>query len=52
MSKYLSQGNISRGDLSELNSNNTHLLDVEGVKKKLLSVPLVEEELKKFWENR
>lgn len=50
--KYLSQGNISRGDLSELNSNNTHLLDVEGVKKKLLSVPLVEEELKKFWENR
>ena len=35
--KYLSQGNIKRSSLSEFNSNNTNLLDVEGVKKKLLT---------------
>lgn len=43
--KYLSEGNISRSTLSEFNSNNTNLLDVEGIKKKLLTCDLVVEEL-------
>lgn len=36
--KYLSQGNIKRSSLSEFNSNNTNLLDVEGVKRNFLHV--------------
>jgi len=44
--KYLSQGNVKRSELSEFNSNNTTLLDVEGIKKKLLTCELVVEELK------
>ncbi len=31
--KYLSQGNAERNPLTEFNSNNTKLLDVENVKK-------------------
>lgn len=42
---YLSQGNIERVKLSEFNSNNTNLLDVEGVKKKLLTSKYVIDEL-------
>lgn len=49
--KYLSQGNINRSSLSEFNSNNTKLLDVEGVKKKLLTCEMVINELK-AWEER
>ena len=43
--KYLSMGNVSRSTLSEFNSNNTHLLDIEGIKKKLLTCDLVVDEL-------
>lgn len=43
--KYLSQGNIKRSELKEFNSNNTNLLDVEAVKKKLLTCELVIKEL-------
>ena len=43
--KYLSKGNIERVKLSEFNSNNTKLLDVEGVKKKLLTSKYVVDEL-------
>jgi len=39
--KYLSAGNTERNGLIELNSNNTTLLDVEGVKKKILTTDLV-----------
>lgn len=49
--KYLSQGNINRSSLSEFNSNNTKLLDVEGVKKKLLTCEMVINELK-AWKER
>ena len=48
--KYLSSGNLSRNGLTEFNSNNTTRLDVEGVKKKLLTSDLVVEELGK-WKN-
>lgn len=44
--KYLSQGNVKRSSLSEFNSNNTKLLNVEEIKKKLLTCELVVDELK------
>lgn len=43
--KYLSKGNTERNPLTEFNSNNTTLLDVEQVKKKLLTSQLVVDEL-------
>lgn len=46
--KYLSDGNIDRNGLVEFNSNNTRLLDVEEVKKKLLTSELVIKELEAF----
>ena len=46
--KYLSTGNKDRNVLTEFNSNNTTLLDVEGVKRKLLTSDLVVEELKSW----
>ncbi len=49
--KYLSQGNVKRSELSEFNSNNTKLLNVEEIKKKLMTCELVAEELAK-WEKR
>lgn len=48
--KYYSEG-ITESKLTQFNSNNTKLMDVEMVKDKLLEVPLIQEELKK-WENR
>ncbi|HEM2786804.1 TPA: polysaccharide biosynthesis protein [Streptococcus suis] len=47
--KYFSEGNEKRNPLVEFNSNNTELMTVEEVKEKLLTVPLVVEELAK-WE--
>lgn len=49
--KYLSLGDKKRSSLSEFNSSNTRLLDIEEIKKKLLTCDLVVEELKK-WEGR
>lgn len=43
--KYLSEGNPSRSALKEYSSNNTNLLDVESVKRKLLSTEYVAREL-------
>ena len=43
--KYISKGNVERMELSEFNSNNTKLLDVEGVKNKLLTSQYVLDEL-------
>ena len=45
--KYFNDGNIDRNPLSEFNSNNTDLLNVEEVKQKLLSLEYIREELKK-----
>lgn len=45
--KYFSKG-YEQSTLTQFNSNNTQLMDVEQVKSKLLEVPLVKEELKKY----
>ncbi len=46
--KYFIEGDQKRDILEEFNSNNTRLLSVQEVKDKLLTVPLVVEELKKW----
>ena len=43
--KYFKEGNVQRNSLSEFNSNNTKLLDVEQVKEKLLSLEYIRNEL-------
>ena len=43
--KYFSQGDVERNTLTEFNSNNTKLLDVEQVQEKLLSLAYIREEL-------
>lgn len=50
--KYLSQGDIKRSKLSEYNSNNTKLLNVEEIKKKLLTCDLVVNELNMWKEEK
>ena len=45
--KYFTQGNIERAKLTEFNSNNTELLDVEEVKVKLMELSYIREELEK-----
>ena len=49
--KYFTEGNEAREKLSEFNSNNTELLNVEQVKTKLLELKYIQDELKN-WENR
>lgn len=44
--KYFSQGSPELSAEGEYNSNNTHQLDVEAIKKRLLTLDLVREELK------
>ena len=46
--KYFRQGDTHRNLLSEFNSNNTKLLDVQQVKQKLLSLSYIREELAKL----
>lgn len=46
--KYFNDGNIERAKLSEFNSNNTDLLDVEKVKEKLLQLDYIKNEIKKW----
>ena len=48
--KYLSTGSIERNPLTEFNSNNTRLLNVEETKAKLLTSKLIVEELTN-WKN-
>ncbi len=43
--KYFSDGNKDRNPLSEFNSNNTQLLNVEQVKEKLLSLQYIRDEI-------
>ena len=50
--KYFKDGDIKRNTLSEFNSNNTDLLDVEQVKEKLLSLSYIREELEAWKENK
>ena len=45
--KYFKEGNIERNKLTEFNSNNTDLLDVEQVKQKMLSLQYIRDELDK-----
>jgi UDP-glucose 4-epimerase len=46
--KYFKDGDAERNPLTEFNSNNTELLDVERVKEKLLSLAYIREELAKI----
>jgi len=48
--KYFNDGDKERNPLSEFNSNNTELLDVEQVKEKLLSLSYINDEIKSFKE--
>ncbi len=48
---YLSKGNLKRNPITEFNSNNTTLLDVEAVKAKLLTSDYVRTELAS-WNNK
>ena len=45
--KYFKEGDTQRNTLTEFNSNNTELLDVEQVKEKLLSLQYIRDELAK-----
>lgn len=49
--KYFTKGDIKRNTLTEFNSNNTKLMDVDSVGEKLLTVPYITDELKK-WEEK
>lgn len=50
--KYFTDGNQNRNTLSEFNSNNTLILDVEQVKEKLLSLKYVRDEVEAWNKNR
>lgn len=49
--KYFDQGDNNRNVLTEFNSNNTELLEVEQVKEKLLSLRYIRDEIH-AWENK
>jgi UDP-glucose 4-epimerase len=49
--KYFTDGNLARTELTEFNSNNTSLMDVEQVKEKLLTLSYIRDEISN-WENR
>ena len=49
--KYFKEGSTKRNTLSEFNSNNTRILNVEEVKEKLLSLSYIREEIEN-WNNR
>ena len=50
--KYFKEGNIERNKLTEFNSNNTELLNVEQVKEKLLTLPYIRDEIAAWKEIR
>lgn len=49
--KYFKEGDVERNTLTEFNSSNTELLDVEQVKEKLLTLQYIRDELAE-WKNR
>lgn len=46
--KYFKDGDVKRNPLTEFNSNNTELLDVEQVKEKLMSLKYIRDELEEW----
>lgn len=46
--KYFVEGDVKRTELTEFNSNNTDILNVEQVKKKLLELSYIREQLEEF----
>lgn len=50
--KYFTDGNQKRNTLSEFNSNNTQILNVEQVKEKLMSLKYVRDEVETWNKNR
>ena len=50
--KYFKDGDVERNTLTEFNSSNTELLDVEQVKEKLLSLEYIRDELKAWKESK
>lgn len=50
--KYFKEGNIERNKLTEFNSNNTELLNVEQVKEKLLTLQYIRDEIAAWKETR
>ena len=46
--KYFEKGEVKLASMEEYNSNNTVQLDVEGVKRKLLELPYIRDELKSW----
>lgn len=50
--KYFKEGDEKRNVLTEFNSNNTELLNVEQVKKKIAALAYIKEELAKFSEKK
>ena len=50
--KYFTQGDAERNVLSEFNSNNTDLLNVEQVKEKLLALQYIQDEIKAWEEGK
>lgn len=49
--KYFKEGSVERTKLSEFNSNNTRILNVEEVKEKLLTLQYIRDEIES-WNNR
>lgn len=49
--KYFKIGDVKQSSISEFNSNNTNILNVEQVKEKLLSLAYIRNEIK-AWEER
>ena len=49
--KYFKEGDTKRNTLTDFNSNNTELLNVEQVKAKLLTLQYIRDEIA-AWENR
>ena len=49
--KYFKEGDTKRNTLTEFNSNNTELLNVEQVKAKLLTLKYIRDEIT-AWENK
>ena len=49
--KYFKDGDEERNTLTEFNSNNTRMLNLEEVKEKLLSLSYIQDELRKMGEN-
>ena len=49
--KYFKEGSVERAKLTEFNSNNTTILDVEQVKEKLLSLKYIRDEIRE-WESK